>query len=151
MVDYGKMYINLMENYRKVWWKLFNNSDCVRWNNILSLIEMLFTIPVSDGHLERCFSQMKVLKTDKRCSLSEKRLDKLLHIHLESPPLGQWDAKGAVQLWWQDKTRRPTRTTTPTCSSRQSSSITIVDSEDEEEDEEPQLNLEDWEQWLQSL
>ena len=74
MVDYGRMYINLTENYRKVWWKLFNNSDCVRWNNILSLIEMLFTIPVSNGHLERCFSQMKILKTDKRCSLSEKGL-----------------------------------------------------------------------------
>ena len=55
MVDYGKMYINLTENYRKVWWKLFNNSDCVRWNNILSLIEMLFTILVFNGHLERCF------------------------------------------------------------------------------------------------
>ena len=26
MVDYAKIYINLTENYRKVWWKLCNNS-----------------------------------------------------------------------------------------------------------------------------
>ena len=41
MVDYTKMYINLTENYRKVWWKLFNNSDNNRWSNILSLVELL--------------------------------------------------------------------------------------------------------------
>ena len=111
---------------------------------------MLFTIPVSNGHLERCFSQMKILKTDKRCSLSEKRLDELLRICLESPPLSQWDAESAVQLWWQDRTQRPTHTTAPTCSYRQSSSITIVDSESYK-DEEPLLNLEDWDQWLESL
>ena len=35
MVDYGKMYINVTENSRKVWWKLFNNSNINRWVNIL--------------------------------------------------------------------------------------------------------------------
>jgi len=64
---------------------------------------MLFTIPVSNGHLERCFSQMKVLKTDKTCCLSEKRLDELLRIRLESPPLGQWMPK--VQFSCGGKTK----------------------------------------------
>ena len=98
MVDYGKAYLNLTENYQKVWWKLFNNSDSIRWSNILSLIEMLFIIPVSNGHLERCFSQVKILKTNKRSSLNEQRLDNLLRIRLEGPPPNQWDATGAVQL-----------------------------------------------------
>lgn len=62
IVDYGKMYLNLTENYRKVWWKLFNSSDSVRWSNILSLIELILTIPLSNGHLKRCFSQIKILK-----------------------------------------------------------------------------------------
>jgi len=99
MVDYAKRCINLTESYRQVQWKLSNNSDCVRWNNILSLIEIVFTIPVSNGHLVRCFSQMKILKTDKRSSLSEKRLDGLLRICLEGPCLSQWDVNNTVLLW----------------------------------------------------
>jgi len=84
--------------------------------------------------------------TKKLSSLSEKRLDGLLRIRLEAPCLGQWDANNAILLWWQDRNRRPTRKTAPTCSA----SITIADSESDE-DEEPQLNLEDWNQWLESL
>ena len=145
IVDYGKMYLNLTENYRKVWWKLFNNSDSVRWSNILALIELLFTIPVSNGHLERCFSQMKILKTDKRSSLNEQRLDNLLRIQLEGPSPNQWDAKGAVQLWWNDKTRRTDR------SSRRPSSSAVISLSDSDNEDEPQLDLNDWEQWLEDI
>ena len=92
--SYAKMYISLTENYRKVWWKLFNNSgNNNRWSNILSLVELLFNIPISNEHLERCFSHMKILKTNKRSSLGE---EKLLRIHLEGPPPNQWSAKSAV-------------------------------------------------------
>ena len=97
----------------------------------------MFTIPISNGHLERCFSHMKILKTNKRSSLGEEKLDGLLQIHFEGPPPNQWSAKSAVQLWWNDKTRRPNRSS-KSCSF-QSASI-ILDSEDEEE---PQLNLYD--------
>jgi len=140
------MYLNLTKNYRKVWWKLFNNSDSVRWSNILALIELLFTIPVSNGHLERCFSQMKMLKTDKRSSLNEQSLDNLLHIRLEGPSPNQWDVKGAVQLWWNDKTRQTNR------SSRRPSSLAVIslDSDSDNEDE-PQSDLNDWEQWLEGI
>ena len=107
MVYYAKQYINLVQNpYRVVWWKLFNSPDAIKWENILALVELTFTIPLSNGHVKRCFSQLKLTKTDRRTSLGEDRLDHLLRIRLEGPPLQVWDATTAVGLWWTDKTRR---------------------------------------------
>ena len=140
MVDYRKMHINLMDNYMKVWWKLFNNIDNVRWNNFLSLVELLFTILISYGHLE-------MLKSNRQSSLGENMLNNLC-IHLEGPSLSQWNVKGTVQLWWNDKIYRPNRASKP-CSSHDQSALIVSDSEDE--DKEPQLILDEWEEWLESL
>lgn len=83
---YAKQYINLVQNsYKGVWWKLYNCPDSPKWNNILSLVELLFTIPLSNGHLERCFSQLKITKSDRRICLKEDRLDSLLCIRIEGP------------------------------------------------------------------
>ena len=102
---------NLFENYRKVWWKFFNCSDTVRWSNILSQIKLLFTIPVSNRHLKKCFSQIKILKTDQRSSLNEERLHNLLRIWLGRATSNPMGCKIAVKLWWDDKTHRTNRST----------------------------------------
>ena len=63
MLEYAKFYLNLTgEDYRVIWWKLFNGPDPTRWSNILSVAELLFCIPVSNCHLERVFSQLKLIK-----------------------------------------------------------------------------------------
>lgn len=101
MVDYAKSYLNLTgEDYRVTGWKLFNSPDPTRWSNILSVVELLFCIPVSNGHLERMFSQLKLIKTDRRSQLGEESMDNLLR-KVETPPLEQWDATGALNLWWE--------------------------------------------------
>ncbi len=93
MVWYAKQYINLVQDpYSVVWWKLFNSCDAKKWNNILTLVELTFTIPLSNAHVERCFSQLKLTKTNRRTSLGEDHLDHLLQIRIEGPPLEQWDA-----------------------------------------------------------
>ena len=109
MVYYAKQYINLVQDpYRVVWWKLFNSPDANKWTNILALVELTFCIPLSNGHVERCFSQLKITKTNRRVSLGEEQLDQILRIRIDGPPLQQWDATNAVGLlWWTDKTRRP--------------------------------------------
>ncbi len=109
LMDYAKRYLNLVQqDYKVIWWKLFNASeaDVKKWTNILSVVELLFCLPMSNGHLERVFSQLKLIKGDRRSSLGEDRLDHLIRIGVEGPPLSQWDSSGAVELWWQDKTRR---------------------------------------------
>ena len=103
-MSYAKQYINLVQNsYGEAFWKLSNSPDAKKWANILTLVELTLTIPLSNGHVERCFSQMKLLKTDRRTSLGEDRLD---HIRIEGPALKKWDATAAVGLWWTSKNQR---------------------------------------------
>ena len=45
------------------------------------------------------FSTLKRIKTDLRSSLS---VDDLLKISVDGPPLGKWDASGAIWLWWKE-------------------------------------------------
>ena len=110
MVDYGRKYLNLVQEDCKVlWWKLFNAVDAKQWSNILSVVEFLFCLPMSNGHLERVFSQLKLFKVNRRTCLGEDTLDRLIRIHVEGPPLSQWDASGALNLWLNDKMRRVNR------------------------------------------
>jgi hypothetical protein len=56
--------------------------------------------------VERIFSTLKHIKSERRSSLSEDHLDDLLRISADGPPLTKWDAGGAINLWWRDKQRR---------------------------------------------
>ena len=143
IVEYGKRYLNLVqEDYKIIWWKLFNVPDSSKWQNILAVVELLFCLPVSNGHLERVFSQLKLIKVDRRSSLGEDRLDQLVRINVEAAPLTDWDSGSAVDLWWKDKTRRisvsdSSRTTKNLPSDSNSSQL------------EDSFSLENWESWLQ--
>ena len=86
--------------------KLFNAPSSKNWTNILSLIELLFCLPMSYGHVERVFSTLKLIKSDHCSCLSEHHLDDIIRIMIEGPTLSQWDSSGAIQLWWQEKQRR---------------------------------------------
>ena len=95
-------------NYKKTWAFVFSSSHArSRWKNILTLIELLFSIPVSNAKLERMFSNMQRAKVDSRCSLGEERLTHLLRIKEEGPELGCFDVTPVVKLWLDSKVRRP--------------------------------------------
>lgn len=70
------------------------------WTNILNLIELLFCLPMSNGHVERVFSTLKLIKTDHRSCLNEQHLDDVVRIMVEGPSLSQWDSNRAIQPWW---------------------------------------------------
>ena len=157
IIDYAKRYLNLVqENYTTIWWKLFNAVDASKWQNILRVVELLFCLPLTNGRLERLFSQLKLIKSDRRSSLGENRLDQLLRITVDAPPLSKWDASGAVQLWWEDKTRRPqtkgtqkvtqNRTKSGPSTSSDASTSTVDDDTDTQLSD--CLALDDWEAWL---
>ena len=99
-MEYAKMFLNVAkEDYKVIWWKLFNAPDSSKWTNLLTVVELLFCLPVSNGHLERIFSQLKLIKAERRTCLGEDRLDQLIRISVEAPPLSKWDASKAVELW----------------------------------------------------
>ena len=156
IIDYAKRYLNLVqEKYTTVWWKVFNAVDASKWQNILRVVEYLFCLPLTNGRLERLFSQLKLIKSDRRSSLGENRLDQLLRITVDAPPLSKWDASVAVQLWWEDKTRRPqtkgtqkvtqNRTKSGPSTSSDASTSTVDDTDTQLSD---CLALDDWEAWF---
>jgi len=73
--------------YLGVWWRLFHATVASERLNALTLVELLSSLPSSNGIVERVFSQMRVIKTKKRSLLSNKALDDLLAITSEPVPL----------------------------------------------------------------
>lgn len=107
MVEYACQYLNIVtEDYKAIWWKLFNAVDSHKWTNVLAVIELLFCLPVANGHLERVFSQLKLIKSSRRTCIGEDTLDYLIRVNVEGPPLSQWDASVALELWSKEKARR---------------------------------------------
>lgn len=141
MLSYAKKYLNLVqEDYKVIWWKLFNSVDSQDWSNILGIIELLFSLPMANGRLERLFSQLKLIKSDRRNRLGENSLDQLLRINVEGPPLGDWDATQAVELWLQDKTRRVNQPSQQRSTAQQSTTT--------ENPPDESFLLDDWEEWI---
>ena len=80
--------IFLQEDYR---WKLFNAVDAKQWSNVLAVIKLLFCLSLSNGHLERVFSQLKLFKVNRHTSLGEDTLGQLIRSNVERPPLSKWE------------------------------------------------------------
>ena len=109
---------------------------------MLAIVELLFCIPVANGHLERVFSQLKLIKTNRRTSIKEDTLDQLVRISVEGPPLSDWDPACAMQLWWREKALRINRNESPS-----TSASTPGPTPPEILEAEPQQYQFDWEEW----
>lgn len=109
---------------------------------------------MTNGHVEHVFSRLKAIKTNRRTCLGENRLDSLLRIATTAPPLSQWDASHAVELWWSDRKRRnvedvrapPTKKlhTDADCESTSTESTTSTSASHA-------VTLDDWEDWALSV
>ena len=132
MVEYGRQYINLVQDdYSVVWW---NCVDASKWGNVLAI----FCIPVANGHLERVFSQLKLIKTNRRTSIKDNTLDQLVRVNVEGPPLSEWGLACAMHLWWRERARRINRNDSPASAAGPTSP---------EIHEEPEQDQFDWEEW----
>ena len=141
VVDYATKYLNIAtEENNTILWKLSNCPQSKEWPNILGVFELLLCLPMSNGHLERVFSQLKLIKSDRRTSLSENRLDSLLRVVTTGPQLSQWDPSGAFDLWWREKRRRNVEDSRAPPKRQQR--------ELEETADEQSYNLDDWENWV---
>ena len=98
------------------------------------------------------FSQLNVIKSNKRTLLADDTLDDLLMVSTMNSPLKDFNSNKAVDLWWEDKVRRPTQKQRKKYKKRggdQPSSSTTPDSGSESESESFQL-LNDWDKWMDS-
>ena len=103
-------------------------------------------------------SQLNVIKTNKRTSLSNESLDDLLLLTTDSVPLREFCPDEAIDLWWRDKVRRPNqskRKQYKECTRNLTTHESTVSSSESEtepgskEDSDAQSDLlSDWDEWM---
>ncbi len=87
-----------------IWEKIMTDPDlCERFNHILPLIKIILIIPVHTSNLERGFSQMNNMKTDKRNKLTTCSLNSLLTVKLSGIDFKEYDPTNAILSWSQFK------------------------------------------------
>lgn len=107
MLDYTVQYLlPSSRHYKATWFKIFHSSRAGEWQNILLLIRVFLSLPVSNAALERMFSNLGRVKTAKRSSLSQGTLENILRIQAGGPPLESYDPSTAVNDWDRRKQRR---------------------------------------------
>ena len=108
MLEYALKYIKLSGvSYLVTWKKLFTSPKKNEWSDAVLLVELLFSVSVLNAKLERMFSKLKRIKTIFRVSLSSTRVENLLHIVEDGPPLVEYNIMPAVEAWAAEKYRRP--------------------------------------------
>ena len=158
-VTYARKYLSInQESYQKVWYKLYISPDSAKWPNVLKLCELLFSLPFSNAYVERMFSYLKIIKTDRRTNLKPDTMSDLLDIQVEGPPLDNYSPDQAVKLWWEDctTTRRVNQAPRNEYKAR-----AVPDSQSElpgpstaserqhDDVEAVTLSLEDWDEWCE--
>ena len=100
--------------------------------------------------MERCFSTLKLIKSEKRSSLSNESLDDLLAINIDAIPLKMFNPDSSIELWWKDKIRRPNQQPRKVYEKKSGQSSTTVDltADDEMPEIDPELTLDDWDEWM---
>ena len=102
VVEYARNYPSIeREVYDKVWYKSHICPDANRWTDVLVLCELCLSFPFSNGSVERIFSLLKLIKTDRRTKLHRDTLCDLWQIGVEGPTLGTFSPKQAVEAWWK--------------------------------------------------
>ena len=102
--------------------------------------------------MERMFSSMKVIETNRRTHPDSSTLSDLLDIQVEGPPLASFSADQAA-LWWDDcKTSRrvnqtPRKDYTPREKGSFSSEVTVAVVESDSQDT-GTISLEDCDEWF---
>ena len=152
MIEYAVQFIALSSlDYQSVWWRLFHAPNSAEWSNILVLVELLFSLPASNGKLERVFSVLGTIKVDKRARLTNESLDDLLLLKCDKTPLSSFNADPSIDLWLSAKGRRPSQKSRKDYRPRRSDhSSTSQTQEDSSEDSDTEDMLECWDKMISS-
>jgi len=150
VVLYSRNYMNLhKESYSKVWYKIHTSPDAKKWPNVLLLCELVFALPFSNGVVERIFSNVKIIKSEKRTSLSVETLRDLLEIKVEGPPFDEFVARPAVELWWRDcRTTRRVNQQLPRKEYQPREGHSSTAPEPETDSEDATFSLNEWDIWF---
>ena len=100
ILQYVCQYVSLSTlSYQAVCWHLFHAPVATEWINILTLVELPFSLPVSNGKIEKVYLQVNVIKSSKRSQLSNEALDYLLILTTAGDPLNKFNPDHAIDVW----------------------------------------------------
>ncbi|XP_014670717.1 PREDICTED: uncharacterized protein LOC106811561 [Priapulus caudatus] len=92
----------------KLWQTVIVNK-AEQYSNILHIVRIVLTIPISTAHVERVFSYVKRILGDWRHRMNVKTMEDLVRISLEGVPLRDFDPFPVVKQWQASgcRKRRP--------------------------------------------
>jgi len=92
----------------QLWQHILDIDDDFSFNypTIVILVKIALLIPLSNAHVERIFSQMKLIKNNLRNKMHLNTLDNHLMILLNGPEIEDFDFLKAYEDWESKKTRR---------------------------------------------
>ena len=97
------------DSLSKLSWPEVNRLYHEECGKVLSVIDLILTLPASSAENERGFSSMKLLKSNRRTKMSGGTLDKLMSIQMCTTTVDQFDPEPAIVEWMKagSRPRRP--------------------------------------------
>jgi hypothetical protein len=81
-------------------WSYFMSSAVVDWpNDLLHLLKISLTIPVGSADIERGFSVLNYVYSDRRHSLTKEHIEDIVRINVNGPDLKNFDALAYALHW----------------------------------------------------
>ena len=90
------------ETVLKGYENMLGSPDSNHIKNISLLVQIMLTISPSTAECERGFSQMNLIKTERRTRLQYESLASLVRINIDGPSLMEFDPKPAISKWLKD-------------------------------------------------
>ena len=92
-------------DFIQLWQHILNTDDDFSFNypTIVILVKIALLIPLSNAHVERIFSQMKLIKNNLRNKMHLNTLDEHLMILLNGPEIDDFDFLKAYENWESKK------------------------------------------------
>lgn len=87
------------QNIHKLTWDFVNSVYLRKYPNILTLVDLVLTLPSSSAEAECGFSQMKRAKSQTHAAIKAESMTDLLIIQLNSPDINNFDPRKAIHLW----------------------------------------------------
>lgn len=89
-------------------WQILLTKDPYKTDfcNVLHLVRIMLTLPISTAECERAFSAQKRIKSDIRSSLSVQRLSDLILLSSEGPDLAEFNPEKSIDKWMANSRRR---------------------------------------------
>lgn len=88
-------------------WSTVNDLYISRVPNILSLVDLVLSLPAGTSECERGFSQMKIIKSQWRNKLKSSSMTLLMTIQLNSESVAEWNPEKSIFHWNRNAKRRP--------------------------------------------